>query len=64
MGEVPGGSVTGNTGRWRGMKVTGKEEREDFEVTAGQVWREMEELREEWEGRLVGVGGQEGSEDF
>lgn len=64
VGEVPGGSVTGKTGRWKGMRVTGKEEREDFEVTAGQVWREMEELREEWEGRLVGVGGQEGSEDF
>lgn len=63
VGEVPSGSVVGSTGRWKGMKVTGREEREEFEVLAGQVWREMEELRVEWEGRLGGVG-QEVSEDL
>jgi 3-keto steroid reductase len=47
--------VTGKIGRWRGMKVTGKEEREEFEVTGQAAWREMEALRVEWEGRLGGV---------
>ncbi|KAM0716326.1 hypothetical protein Q7P37_007771 [Cladosporium fusiforme] len=63
VGEVPSGSVVGKTGRWSGMKVTGGEEREEFEVVAREVWREMEELREEWEQRL-GKVGQEASEDF
>ena len=37
------------------MKVTGKEEREEFEVTGQAAWREMEALRKEWEGRLGSV---------
>jgi 3-keto steroid reductase len=52
VGEIPAGSVTGKIGRWRGMKVTGKEEREEFEVTGQAAWREMEALRVEWESRL------------
>lgn len=52
----PSGSVVGQLGRWRGMKVTGKEEREDFEVAGQKAWREMEVLRGEWEERLGGVG--------
>lgn len=62
-GEVPSGSVTGSTGRWRGMNVTGNEEREEFEVAGRAVWKEMEALREEWERRLGRVG-QEASEDL
>ena len=34
-----------------------KERREEFEVVAGGAWREMEELRGEWERRLEGVDG-------
>lgn len=65
VGEVlpPSVSVVGSTGRWRGMKVTGREEREEFEVAGREVWREMEALRAEWEARLGRVG-QEASEDF
>jgi 3-keto steroid reductase len=37
------------------MKVTGKEEREDFEVKGREAWKEMEALRVEWEARLGGV---------
>jgi 3-keto steroid reductase len=55
VGETPSGSVAGSVGRWRGMKVTGKEEREDFEVKGREAWKEMEALRVEWEARLGGV---------
>ncbi|TKA59745.1 hypothetical protein B0A55_12900 [Friedmanniomyces simplex] len=50
VGRVPAGSVT--TGRWRGRRELDKEGREGFEVEGGKVWREMEGLRKEWEGRL------------
>ncbi|KAL1297178.1 hypothetical protein AAFC00_004751 [Neodothiora populina] len=43
--------------RWRGMGDVTMEQREDFEVLGASVWREMEELRAEWEGRLEGVAG-------
>lgn len=59
----PTGSVVGKTGRWRGMKATGKEEREDFEAAGQAVWKEMEALRVQWEARL-GSAGQEASEDI
>jgi len=61
--DVPVGSVTGKHGRWRGMKVTGKEEREEFEVTGQAAWREMETLRKEWEARL-GLPDPKASEDL
>ena len=63
VGEIPPGSVTGSIGRWRGMKVTGKEEREEFEVIGQAAWKEMEALRKEWEGKL-GKVDQAASEDL
>lgn len=63
VGETPSGSVTGSLGRWRGMKVTGKEERENFEADGREAWKQMEALRFEWEARLGSVG-QEVSEDL
>jgi hypothetical protein len=38
------------------MKVTGKEEREEFEVVGREAWKEMEALRVEWEAALGSVG--------
>ncbi|KAK0928605.1 3-keto-steroid reductase [Friedmanniomyces endolithicus] len=49
-GVVPEGSVT--TGMWRGRVEGSREGREGFEVEGARVWREMEELRREWEERL------------
>jgi 3-keto steroid reductase len=63
VGETPSGSVTGSLGRWRNMKVTGKEERENFEADGLEAWKQMEALRVEWEARLGSVG-QEVSEDL
>lgn len=63
VGETPSGSVMGKLGRWRNMKVTGKEERENFEADGLEVWKQMEALRVEWEARLGSVG-QEVSEDL
>ena len=45
------------------MKVTGKEEREEFEVIGQAAWKEMEALRKEWEGKL-GKVDQAASEDL
>lgn len=59
----PSGSVIGKLGRWRNMKVTGKEGRENFEADGQEAWRQMEALRVEWEARLGSVG-QEVSEDL
>jgi 3-keto steroid reductase len=56
VGETPSGSVVGKLGRWRNMKVTGKEEREEFEVVGREAWKEMEALRVEWEAALGSVG--------
>jgi len=52
VGKVPAGSVSGSKGRKRGMKETGKEAREEFEVLGRSVWAEMEELRQVWEARV------------
>ncbi|KAK0334689.1 3-keto-steroid reductase [Friedmanniomyces endolithicus] len=49
-GVVPEGSVT--TGMWRGRVEGSREGREGFEVEGARVWREMEELRREWEERI------------
>jgi 3-keto steroid reductase len=50
VGVVPSGSVS--AGKWLGLKATGKEEREAFEMMGREVWREMEGMRVEWEGTL------------
>ncbi|KAK3638322.1 3-keto-steroid reductase [Elasticomyces elasticus] len=50
VGKIPAGSVT--TGRWAGRKDVDKESREEFEEQGRRVWREMEELRLEWEAIL------------
>lgn len=63
VGKVPAGSVAGKTGRYRGHGETTKESREQFEEDGRQVWREMEELRREWEGRLGSVSIED-SEDI
>jgi 3-keto steroid reductase len=52
VGEVPEGSVTGAVGRFRGWKEVDEEGRVEFEEMGRRVWREMEDLRGEWEGRL------------
>lgn len=59
----PSPSVVGKLGRWRNMKVTGKEERENFEADGQAAWKQMEALRLEWEARLGSIG-QEISEDL
>jgi 3-keto steroid reductase len=56
VGEVPRGSVSGTVGRYKGWRELTREGREEFEDQGRRVWREMEELRETWEGRLGGVG--------
>lgn len=47
---VPENSVV--TNRWRHMRTTTRERREEFEMLGARAWREMEELREVWEERL------------
>jgi 3-keto steroid reductase len=42
-------------GRKRGAKAATAEERETFEEVGRGVWKYLEELRGEWEGRLEGV---------
>jgi len=55
-GKVPTGSVVGKKGAgYLVERETGKEEREKFEEDGRRVWREMEELRVEWEKRLGSV---------
>lgn len=49
LGFVPSGSMRATR---RGYKQTTKEMREDFEEAGRRVWREMEDLRVEWEKRL------------
>ena len=49
IGSVPSGSIAAKR---RGYKQTTKEMREDFEEAGKRVWREMEDLRVEWEKRL------------
>ena len=47
VGIVPEGSMT--KGQHKGFKTMTAEMREDFEETGCNMWREMEELRVEWE---------------
>jgi 3-keto steroid reductase len=49
-GVVPSGSVT--TGHYRGRRATTREGREEFEECGRLVWKQMEEMRVEWERRL------------
>ncbi|GAB7364056.1 hypothetical protein MBLNU230_g4611t1 [Neophaeotheca triangularis] len=53
VGEVPEGSMRSHMPR--GIKEAGREAREGFEETGRVVWRLMEEMRVEWEGRLGSV---------
>ena len=46
-------------GRRKGAVDLTREAREDFEVLGGKCWREMEELRVEWEGILGVKSGKE-----
>lgn len=46
------GGKAGVGGRRRGHGDVDAEKREEFEVLAGECWREMEILRKEWEKRL------------
>ncbi|EME84738.1 uncharacterized protein MYCFIDRAFT_82835 [Pseudocercospora fijiensis CIRAD86] len=59
VGKVPKGSVT--SGLYRGRKELTKEDREEFEEVGRQVWRQMEDLRIEWERRLGPVLSQDSS---
>ena len=43
-------------GRRKGAVDLTKEAREDFEILGGKCWKEMEDLRKEWEG-VLGVNG-------
>lgn len=56
-GEVPPGSVT--AGLFRGRKALTKERREEFEEIGRKVWKEMEDMRIEWERRLGPVSQKE-----
>ena len=55
VGETADGSMRSRKGRWKGMQDVTAESREEFEESGRQVWREMEELRVDWERRLEGV---------
>lgn len=50
VGEMPAGSVT--TSLWRHRTEMTMEGREEFEEEGRTVWKQMEGLRREWEGRL------------
>jgi len=57
--EVEGWGWTGRVGesvrskgRWKGAKDLTVEATQEFELTARDVWKQMEELRREWDGRL------------
>lgn len=51
LGVVPKGSVVMGGG-YRGRRELTQERREEFEEVGRRVWREMEEMRGEWERRL------------
>jgi len=59
VGQAPKGSVTAKVARHVDWRETTREEREQFEVDGQRCWREMEELRREWEGRLGPVDVEE-----
>lgn len=50
VGVVPPGSVT--TGRYRGSKPLTEESREEFETMGRNAWKELEDMRKEWEAIL------------
>lgn len=64
VGERADGSLRTRKGRWRGLKEVDAESREEFEVLGQRVWKEMEELRMEWESRLGGVDAAAGGEEM
>ncbi|KAH0555621.1 hypothetical protein GP486_006432 [Trichoglossum hirsutum] len=49
------GEEVQRAGRIRGAKALTQEAREDFEGLGRECWRQMEELRKEWEERLHGL---------
>lgn len=53
VGKVPAGSVTGTAGRPREYRPTTREMREQFEQDGRVVWKEMEQLRMDWEEPLA-----------
>ena len=55
VGELADGGIRTNRGRYRGMKALTEERKEEFEETGRRVWKEMEDLRSEWEERLRDV---------
>ncbi len=55
-GGVVGETGEGRKGRMRGARDLTSEGREGFEELGRDVWGLIEGLREEWEGRLVGMG--------
>ena len=57
VGEESDGGMRLNKGRPRGMTALTQESREEFEDVAIKAWREIEELRVEWEKRLDAVEG-------
>ncbi|KAI7510011.1 NAD(P)-binding protein [Hortaea werneckii] len=62
VGKVPRGSVISKsvmTGKYRGHRETTREMREQFEEDGRTVWKEIEDLRIEWEQRLGNVDVQE-----
>ena len=52
IGTVPVGSVTGRVGRYRQLQDTSEQSRQQFEEDGRRMWKEIEELRVEWEQRL------------
>ena len=52
VGGVVGAERPHRRSRRPGAGELTREEREEFEVVGREVWKGMEELREEWEGRL------------
>lgn len=50
IGGAPAGSVT--TGQWRHRKPLVAESREEFECLGRDAWKELEEMRKEWESIL------------
>lgn len=52
VGVMPSGSISSAMARHRRYKQTSKEMREQFEEDGRRCWKEMEEMRLEWEKRL------------
>lgn len=61
VGKVPRGSVISKsvfTGKYRGHRETTREMREQFEDDGRRAWKDMEELRLDWEARLGSVSAE------